>query len=208
MTTAQKRLTLAKAGFELARNAKRLYWLLKTHTFYRLGFGDIQWRSIIIRPLKIQNPENIYIGRNVVIEEQAWLLTLQLPGRVERPRMTFGDGTVIGHFCHITCVDNVSIGARVLMADRVHVSDNGHGFQDPDKAVLDQPITSKGPVSIGCGTWVGEGVSILSCQIGRNCVIGANAVVTRDVPDHCIAVGSPARIIKRFDPRTQAWVQV
>jgi hypothetical protein len=60
-------------------------------------------------------------------------------------------------------------------------------------------ILSKGRVSIGEGTRIGENASILSCNIGRNCVIGSNAVVVSDIPDCSVAVGAPARIVRRFD---------
>jgi acetyltransferase-like isoleucine patch superfamily enzyme len=70
---------------------------------------------------------------------------------------------------------------------------------------MDQPVISKGPVAIGSGSWLGENVSVLSCRIGRNCVVGANAVVTRDIPDFCVAVGIPARVIRRFNQQTGKW---
>jgi acetyltransferase-like isoleucine patch superfamily enzyme len=93
----------------------------------------------------------------------------------------------------------------VLTADRVHISDNSHSYENPDLAILDQPVISKAAVSIGSGSWLGENVNVLSCSVGRNCVIGANAVVTKDVPDYSIVVGIPGRIIKRFDKGSKTW---
>ncbi|WP_289818532.1 DapH/DapD/GlmU-related protein, partial [uncultured Duncaniella sp.] len=60
-------------------------------------------------------------------------------------------------------------------------------------------------VRIGEGSWLGVGVSVLGANIGRHCVIGANAVVTKDIPDYCVAAGIPARIIKRYDFDSREW---
>lgn len=191
----------------LCDKISRLYWLGKTQILYRPLFGAIGSRSIIFKPIALKNPQNVYIGSEVAIHSHGWLLTGSLPGK-EPPKLTIGDGTDIGNFNHITCVNQVSIGNKVLTADGVHISDNGHGFNDPGIPIMDQPVVSKGAVFIGDGTWLGENVSVLSCRIGRNCVIGANAVVTRDVPDFCVAAGIPARVIKQFDPQSGTWRRV
>jgi len=181
-----------------------LYWLTKTQLIYRQFLGALGGRSRIIKPLQLRNLENVHIGANVTINKYAWLMTLPLEeGRI--PRMVIGDGSVIGHFNHITCVNHVEIGRNVLTADRVHISDNSHGYENPSVPIMEQPVISKGPVVIGDGTWLGENVSVLSCRIGRNCVIGANAVVTKDIPDFCVAAGIPAKVIKQFDPGSGSW---
>jgi acetyltransferase-like isoleucine patch superfamily enzyme len=126
----------------------------------------------------------------------------------KNPRLTIGEGCEIGHLNHITCVNQVRIGAKVLTADRVHISDNHHEFADITLPILEQGVSSRGPVEIGDGTWLGEGVNVLSCRIGRNCVIGANSVVLSDIPDFCVAVGTPARVIKRYDKEKKQWIRV
>ncbi len=91
--------------------------------------------------MRLTNVQNIYIGNGVRINKHAFLLTLKLPdGPV--PRLTIEDGCIIGHLNHITCVNEVTIGRRVLTADRVHISDNSHTFLNPDVAIRDQGITS------------------------------------------------------------------
>ncbi len=183
------------------------YWLVVTQALYRPAFGAIGRRSRILQPLKLRNMENIFIGQRVTIARHTWLLTS--PALLDRtPKLVIGDGCQLGHFNHITCVDSVVLGSKVLTADRVHISDNSHAFENPDIPIMDQPVVSKGPVSIGSGSWLGENVNVLSCSIGRNCVIGANAVVTKDIPDFCVAVGIPARIIRRFDKESRTWKTV
>ena len=182
----------------------RIYWRGKTELFYRLLLGSLGTRSVIFKPLALKNPKNIHIGYDVAIHSYTWLLTMHLPGR-QPPKLVIGDGSDIGNFNHITCVNRVEIGKKVLTADRVHISDNSHGYEDPNVPIMDQPVSSKCPVVIGDGTWIGENVSVLSCKIGRNCVIGANAVVTRDVPDYSVVAGVPGRVIKQFDLESKTW---
>jgi len=201
MNTSQ---LLANQLHRLLGRFSGFYWLALTQTLYRPAFGAIGSRSRIIQPLKLRNVQNIFIGRQVTVARYSWLFTLPaIPDRV--PKLVIGDGCQIGNFNHITCVHSVVLGPKVLTADRVHISDNSHGYENPDMPIADQPVVSKGPVSIGAGSWLGENVSILSCSIGRNCVIGANAVVTRDIPDFCVVVGVPGRIIKRFDTTSKTW---
>ncbi|WP_336942228.1 acyltransferase [Vibrio cholerae] len=122
--------------------------------------------------------------------------------------MSIGKGTVIGRFAHIVSIDNVAIGERVLIADSVYISDNLHSFGDIEKSVIDQPVSSIGNVKIGDNVWIGEGVSIVGASIGRNSVVGANSVVTRDIPEYSVAVGSPARVIKQYNFETNRWEKV
>lgn len=183
------------------------YWKIKTRLLYRRFFGSVGKGSAILQPMRLRNVQNIFIGSGVLIHRLSFLLTLQLPG-CPAPRLTIGDGTVIGHFSHITCVNQVTIGPRVLLADKVHISDNTHVYEDPSMAILDQPLASRGRVMIGEGTWIGENASILSCSIGRHCVIGSNSVVTSDIPDYCVAAGIPARPIRRHNPETGTWDRI
>lgn len=192
---------------EKTQSVEEFYWALKTRGYYSLFFGKIGAKSKIIQPMRLKNVQNIYLHDDVIINKNAFLLTLQTdPQRV--PSMVFGRGSVIGHMNHITCVDSVAIGRQVLTADRVYISDHSHDFCNPHVAIIDQPVLSKGKISIGDGTWIGENAVILSCTIGKHCIVGANAVVLHDVPDYCVVAGIPARIIKRFDPSTDSWERV
>ena len=70
-----------------------------------------------------------------------------------------------------------------------------------------QPIKQLNEVYIGDGCWIGENVCIIGASIGKNSVIGANAVVMKDIPDYCVAVGAPARVIKKYDFDLQEWIK-
>jgi acetyltransferase-like isoleucine patch superfamily enzyme len=123
------------------------------------------------------------------------------------PRLVIEDGTRIGHFAHIASVNDVHIGKKVLIADRVYISDNLHSYHDIEVPIMDQPISFKGNVHIGDNSWIGENVSIIGARIGRHCVVGANSVVTRDIPDFCVAVGAPAKVIKKYDFKKKKWLK-
>jgi acetyltransferase-like isoleucine patch superfamily enzyme len=189
---------------EKTQSLGAFYWLLKTQFYYRHLFAAIGQKSKIIAPMMLKNVHNIVIGENVIINKYAFLLTLQ-DDKCVVPRLRIGDGSVIGHMNHITCISEVEIGENVLTADRVYISDHSHGFADPTIPILKQPVVSKGNVSIGSGTWLGENVAVLSCKIGKNCAIGANAVVLNDIPDFSVAVGAPARVIRKWNPGSRKW---
>jgi Acetyltransferase (isoleucine patch superfamily) len=189
----------------LCRVADKLH-LLKTFIFYKGFFKKTGKKFLLIKPLKLSNPHHITIGNNVSIYHLGWLLTQQV--NEELPQLIIDDGVCIGHFCHITCVNKVHIGKNVLIADRLYISDNLHGYEDINTPIVYQKVICKGEVMIGDDSWIGENVCIIGCKIGKHCVIGANAVVTKDIPDYSVAAGIPARVIKRYNQQTQKWEKV
>jgi len=182
------------------------YHLVKSAILYRPLFERMGKKSFLIKPLKLSDPQNIRIGNNVSIFHKVWLLTYKVSDKV--PELIIDDGATIGHFNHITCVNKVYIGKNVITADRVYISDNLHGYEDIHTPICFQPVYSKGEVSIGDETWIGENVSIISVRIGKHCVIGANSVVTKDVPDYSVVAGAPARVIKKYNDVTGLWEKV
>lgn len=164
-------------------------------------------RGVVLgRSVKIEHPECVSLGDNVHVNDHCWLSVLtenRETGRplVElQPDLSIGDGSYIGRFGTLACINRVAIGRDVMISDRVFIGDAAHGFARTDLPIRDQYMTSKGPVEIGDGTWMGIGVSVMpNVKIGRNCVIGAGSVVTSDIPDYCIAVGAPAKIVRRID---------
>ena len=122
--------------------------------------------------------------------------------------MTIQSGTTIGHFAHIIALHSMTIEKNVLIGDKVFISDCTHSYEDINKPVLKQDVKEISPVVIGEGSWIGENVCICGASVGKHCVIGANSVVTSDVPDYCVAVGSPARVVKKFDFTSNEWKKV
>lgn len=124
------------------------------------------------------------------------------------PKLIIEDGCTIGHFNHIYATHQVILHKDVLTADKVYISDNLHGYDIIGVPIKDQPIIQNGTVEIGEGSWLGENVCVLGAKIGKQCIIGANSVVTKDIPDYCVAVGAPAKIIKRYDFNQNTWKKV
>lgn len=146
----------------------------------------------------------MYLSDDVLINYRTWLEAQPLTAGGEC-RLEIGKGSVIGNYNHIYATRRITIGNHVLIADKVYISDNLHSYGDIHVPIMHQPVKQLKEVHIGNGSWLGEHVCILGAKIGRNCVIGANAVVTRDIPDYCVATGVPARIIKRYCFSTLQW---
>lgn len=133
-----------------------------------------------------------------------------LPGRVKT--LFVGDNCNIGDNVHIVAMEHVTIGNNCLFASKVFVSDTSHGRYDnidpdssPDSCPNDRKLYTK-PVHIGNNVWIGENaVILLGVSIGNGCIIGANSVVTHDLPDGVIAAGAPAKIIKYYDNDNKKW---
>ena len=125
-----------------------------------------------------------------------------------KARLEIGDGCALGFANHIFATRRVVLGPKVLTANGVYISDNVHAYNEIGVAVIDQPIRQLADVSIGEGSWIGHNACILGASIGRHCVIGANAVVLDDIPDFAVAVGAPARIVRRYDQETARWRRV
>jgi lipopolysaccharide O-acetyltransferase len=113
--------------------------------------------------------------------------------------LEIGDGTTIAGTCVLSAVEHVRLGKGVLFARNVYVADHAHAFEDTSRAVLDQGVTDVRPVEICDGAWLGQNVVVCpGVRIGRGAVVGANSVVRDDVPDHAVAVGAPARVVREF----------
>jgi acetyltransferase-like isoleucine patch superfamily enzyme len=166
-------------------------------------FKILHFNSYIDSPLKIEGKKNISIKNNVIIKYKSWLAAVTYTN--ENCTLEIGEGSVIGNFNHIYATHSILIGKNVLTADKVYISDNQHTYDDINVPIMNQPIKQLSKVIIGDGSWIGENVCIIGASIGRNCVIGANSVVTKDIPDYSVAIGAPARVIKKFNVLTGIW---
>ncbi len=190
--------------FKVNGRIENLIGHLKAALVYKHKFASFGSHSLIIRPIQIDSPEAVSIGNNVYIAHYGWI-----KGGIEgKLSMSIGNGVQIGHFAHIVSRQSITIENNVLIADRVYISDCTHNYEDVSVPVLDQCVKILSPVVIGEGSWIGENVCILGASVGKHCIIGANSVVNKDIPDYCVVAGSPARIIKKYDFETHAWVNI
>lgn len=179
---------------------------LLIHYRYCRKFKEFGVKSSLASPLRVFGPENMTIGNNVNIHHKCWLQAIPLTGT--HCRLQIGDGTTIGDYNHIVATCNIVIEKNVLTANGVYISDNLHEYEEINTPIKLQPIKQLKDVLIGEGCWIGEHVAIIGASIGRHSVIGANSVVTHDIPDYCVAVGIPARVIKKYDFNLNQWIKV
>lgn len=120
----------------------------------------------------------------------------------DRCVISIGDRVLIGRGSHIVAHDRVVIEDDVYTGPYVYITDQNHTYRDPDTPIGRQWPTDD-PVRIGAGSWLGTNVVVLpGANIGRNVVVAAGSIVRGDIPDHSVVVGSPARVIRHFDPST------
>lgn len=169
-------------------------------------------KSRIVFPFKTKNQHMISIGDGTIILGYGWIQG-QVAANVDlkegQSAVTIGSNCYIGHFSHIIGSKSIIIEDNVLIADKVCIEDCTHLWEDIEKPIKEQPVLFVGEVRIKQGAWIGEGVTILpGVTVGLNSVIGANAVVTKSVPDYCLAAGNPAKVIKKFNFETKQWVNL
>jgi acetyltransferase-like isoleucine patch superfamily enzyme len=134
------------------------------------------------------------IGAGTLLEPGCWI-TIADEGRVR-----IGEGTFCNLGTMIASQEEVTIGDHVMFANHCFVSDASHRYDDPDKPITWQGFESKGPTRISSNVWFGMNCVVTSgVRIGERCVIGANSVVTRDLPDGVIAAGAPAKVLREID---------
>lgn len=144
----------------------------------------------------------ISIGDNVIFDRDLQLTASPFLPQNE-PQLIIGDNCIFGKENHITCVNSIIIGKNLRTGNNVLITDNSHGNpSNKEEMYLSpelRPIHSNGGIHIGDNVWIGSKATILpGCNIGDGAIIGANAVVTKDIPPYSIAVGVPAKIISHF----------
>ena len=164
------------------------------------AFGD--GSAICFPPTTIMNEQYIRIGSGTMIGPYVALSAGMVPGQrcISETVVSIGDRCLIGRGSGIVGHLSIEIGDDVWTGHHVYITDQNHGYDDPDLPISMQ-VQPERPVKVGAGSWLGHGSVILpGATIGRNVVIGANSVVTGTIPDHSIAVGAPARVIRRTVP--------
>lgn len=161
----------------------------------------------------LRNPQYISCGKNVIIGENSKLLcwdSYNGENFSETPEITIGDNFHATRNLTIQCAKKVIIGNDVLVASDVFLIDYNHGTNPLTSSYLDNPLIFVGEgIIIEDGVWIGNNVIILpNVHIGKKSIIGAGSVVTKNIPDYCIAVGNPAKVIKVFDKKNKQWIHV
>lgn len=173
--------------------------------FKRFGKG-----SCIVPTLRMLVGANcIEIGKDCVIGKNAKLAAYVSYGdKKYNPSIIIGDNVQIGDNVHITCINHIKIGNGVLMGSSILITDNNHGSSSNSDMLIrpvERELSSRGEVIIEDNVWIGEKASIMSgVKVGYGAIIGANVVVTKDVPAYSVVVGQPMRYIsERYLPQAK-----
>jgi acetyltransferase-like isoleucine patch superfamily enzyme len=182
-------------------------------------FGSGEKDVLIKLPREIRNPQLIRMGRRVRLGPNCVLkANTAYPGgwlahpegqHVEQtfePLIEIGDGVTATAALQLVAFERISIEEDVMFAANVFVSDGTHGYSSGEVPYKYQGIERIAPVRIRAGSWIGQNVVVMpGVSIGRQSLIGANSVVSSDVPDGCVAVGAPARVVRRWDSARETW---
>lgn len=174
--------------------------------FLRIFFKfDYIGNNVIISPsceIRKKAAPYIHLGNNISLGGDVWL---NIPYEVQpaiksKPLIKIDDGSAIGRRCMITALNCVEIGQNVLFGPGVFIADHSHEYRDINRPIMEQGVTEAGRVIIEDGCWLGYHCVVVTSKgreirIGRNSVIGTNAVVTKSCPPNSILVGNPSKTL-------------
>lgn len=186
---------------------KKIYsiWVSLVYPFASIGRNvDFHFTSGLSR----QHASRISLGNSVSLRRGAWLNVADQNPAGE-PVIVIEDNCAMGTYSIISGKNRIHLERDVLVSQWALIMDHNHAYEDITTPVVKQGITEGGRIRIGQGSWIGRGAAILcpkgELTIGRNCVIAANSVVTRSIPDYSVVAGLPARIVRQYDPGTKTW---
>lgn len=163
--------------------------------------------SRIGRGCQINGAHSISIGRHCVLGEDCWLNVNS--GEPLVSRIDVGDFSLIGRRNFISAGRAIRLGAYTLTGPGCHLVCSDHRIDDVTVPYISTGSTIEGSITLGANCWLAASVTVLGqVTIGPGCVVGAGAVVLRDLPPFSLAVGSPARVIKRYNFLKKTWVPV
>ena len=168
-------------------NRARIHWeVMRRQAFVRWPVhGNV---------LEALREGRLELGAHALLEPGVWLTA---PGSA---RIRIGAGTLLNLGVMVAAAELVEIGEHCMLANGCFVTDSSHRFDDPDRPVPWQGFTTEGPTRLGDNVWCGVHVAITGgVTVGERCVIGANSVVTADIPPHSVAAGVPARVLRTID---------
>ncbi len=203
---------MGKQLFIADRFLKKLntrYQILREEKLIQSLAGSYESENVNIKyPFVVEHPELIRIHSNTTILSGARLQPY--PELVEdMPHITIGKRCFFCYRLSMLAGADITVGDDVLVASDVSIISHNHGIDPESKEPYMKQKLETAPVSIGDNCWIGDKVIILpGVSIGKGCVIGGGAIVTRDVPDYSIAVGNPARVIKQYDFILHEWKRI
>jgi len=165
--------------------------------FGRFGRGS----ALLFPQGVIYNEAYLRIGEGTLVGPNVCLTAGMGPGQemLTDPVVSIGDRCIIGRGSHLIGHWSIVLGDDIQTGPYVYITDQNHGYTDPTTPVGGQATVERA-VHIGSGSWLGANVVILpGTELGRNCVVGAGAVVRGSFPDHSVIAGVPAKIVRALE---------
>lgn len=179
----------------------KIFWILRA-LLYKPFFGKFGVVSYIGPPIFIKGSKRVFIGKNVRIFPNFRIET-HYNGQI-----VIEDDVAIGQNVHITSASNLVIGKNSTILANTFITNIDHEYEEIGKHILDQPMKIR-ETTIGENCFIGMGVAIQAGTIlGKQCVVGSNSVVRGEFPDYSVIVGSPAKIVKRYNFESQRWEKI
>ncbi len=180
-------------------------WVSLTYPFASKGRNlSLHFTSELDR----QRSTRISLGNSVSLRKDSWL-NVATEDPTGEPVIVIDDNCTIGNGSIISAKNEIHLERDVLVAQQVIMLDHNHEYEDITTPVRKQGVNQGGRIRIGQGSWIGRGAAIIcprgELTIGRNCVVGIGSVVMGSIPDYSVVFGSPATIIRQYDPETRAW---
>ena len=180
--------------------------------FYKVRGWFIFKNARLIRfPFRVRGKQYIKIGKGFTTGFNCRIDALNINNFGEKYLIEIGENVEINDEVHIGATEKIIIEDNVLIASKVYISDHNHGSykgdeQDSPMSIPKERKIHSSPIRIEKNVWIGELCCILQgVTIGEGSIIGAMSVVTKDIPPYTIAVGSPAKLIKRYNFKTKKW---
>ncbi len=195
---------MSKSNYGLFEIIKNICDVINTKIFFRKA-------RLIRSPIVIRGKKYIDFGENITLGQRC---RFEVLGKHKNKILKFGKNVNIGYDVRISCINKVQVGDEVLMGSKVLIIDNCHGtykglYQDSPSIPPNKRNLSSKEINIENNVWIGENSVIqMGVTIGFGSIIAANSVVTKNIPEKCIAAGSPAKIIKIFDDKMDKWVKI
>jgi acetyltransferase-like isoleucine patch superfamily enzyme len=187
---------------------KKRFWYPLANIKNRFLFAEYG-RDVYIGPgVVINRPRFVSLGDRVRILRNTNINLHPRDRHSEEILLTLGNDVIISENCYISACNSIIIEENVGISPNVMIIDNSRKPGDVARPSKEQDISTDGYVKIGADSWIAFASCVLpNVTIGRHCIIGALSVVNTDIPPYSVAVGSPARVVKRYDFERKQWIK-